>query len=95
MNDSLNRFELERKHNVRTFEIWLTPDGQMRGFEKFDKGYPTSTEGYELSHNCFGNTACICIVSNDKSITRQQAIYFATYVVLGKMKAFRISTEGL
>lgn len=95
MNNSLNRFELERKHPVRTFEIWLTPDEQMRGFELFEKGYPDNTKGYDLSHNCFGQTACICIVSNDKRITRQQAVYFATYIVLGKMKAFRISTEGL
>jgi hypothetical protein len=95
IENSLNRFELERKHNVRTFEIWMTPDGNTRGYEKFDKGFPKSCEGYDISHNCFGQTACICIVSNDKRIERAHAVHFATCVVLNKMKAFSISTEGL
>jgi len=95
MNNSLNRFELERKHNVRTFEVWITPDGNTRGHELFEFGYPKSTEGYWLSFNCFGLVASICIVSNDLNLTREQAIRFSTCVVLGNMKAFAISTEGL
>lgn len=95
MNNSLNRFELERKHNVRTFEVWLTPDGNTRGYELFGKGFPACAEGYELSHNCFGRTASVCIVSNDKLLTRELAVHFATCMLLGNIKAFRISTEGL
>lgn len=95
MNNSLNRFELERKHNVRTFEVWITPDGNTRGYEKFDKGFPQCAEGYDISHNCFGRTASVCIVSNDKRLTREHAVYFATCVLFGNIKAFRLSTEGL
>ena len=95
MNNSMNRFELERKHNVRTFEVWITPDGNTMGYELFDKGYPDSTKGYDVSHNCFGRTACVCIVSNDKRLNREQAVHFATCMLLGNIKAFRISTEGL
>ena len=95
MENQLTQFELNRKHPVRTFEIWMTPDGNTRGYELFQHGWPESIRGYDISHNCFGKKASICIVSNDKRITRHHAIHFATCIVLDKMKAFRISTEGL
>lgn len=87
--------ETERKHPVRTFEVWFTPRGDMRGMELFLHGYPESIRGYDVSHECFGQSACFCIVSNDKRVDRPHAIHFATCLALNKMKAFSISTEGL
>ncbi len=95
MNNELNRFELERKHPVRTFEIWLTPDGQLRGYEKFDVSYPESAKGYGITHECFGQTACIFIVSNDKHIDRKAAINFASHVAMKKLRTFRISMNEI
>lgn len=79
---------------IRTFVIWNNDD-RPHGYEITHKQYPASTDGYEFTHLVFGNRARFCVVSNDGSVSRADAIYFCSAVFNGTVTVFRCDLSSI